>query len=335
MILNSKQSTVLVDNHGRVVNYLRLAVTDRCNLRCSYCMPEDGLKWLQRSALLNEEEMMRLCTILVQMGIQKIRITGGEPFIRKDVMSLLSRLSSLQGVSELSITTNGVLTAPYVPELKALGIRSVNLSLDTLDRNRFFSITRRDELPAVLNTLEQLLRYNLEVKINTVVMQGKNTEDIIPLVELTRTLPVGVRFIEEMPFNGDGHSYSGIEWNYLRILQTIQDHYPEIQKVADAPYATAYNYAIPEHKGTVGLIAAYTRTFCGSCNRMRITPEGVLKTCLYDNGVLQLRDLLRQETDDNKIKTAILQAIGARARDGWEAEKFRAPVHESMATIGG
>src|ERR1043165_1659703 len=165
---------MLRDNHGRIINYLRLAVTDKCNLRCFYCMPEEGIDWLSRSELMSYEELMRMCTLLVRNGISKIRITGGEPFVRKDIMSFIGGLSRLEGLNELTLTTNGVLTAPLVPELKKLGIRSVNLSMDTLDRNRFFAITRRDELPAVLHTLDQLLLHQVQVKLNAVVMEGKN-----------------------------------------------------------------------------------------------------------------------------------------------------------------
>ena len=186
-------SSLLTDNHGRKVNYLRLAVTDRCNLRCFYCMPEDGLNWLSRNELMTYDEMLRICTLLVKMGIDKIRITGGEPFVRKDLMPFLSDLSKLNGLNELTITTNGVQTAPLVPELKKIGIRSVNLSLDTLDANRFFSITFRDEFAQVMKTLEQLLKHDIEVKINAVVMDGKNTQDILPMVELTKELPVTIR----------------------------------------------------------------------------------------------------------------------------------------------
>ncbi|MFL5786972.1 MAG: GTP 3',8-cyclase MoaA, partial [Flavisolibacter sp.] len=193
---------MLKDNHGRIINYLRLAVTDRCNLRCFYCMPEHGLKWLSRNELLTYEEMHRLCAILTDMGVEKIRITGGEPFVRKDLMSFLRRLSKEIKPKELTITTNGVLTAPYINEFHDIGINSVNLSLDTLNRQRFYSITYRDEFAAVMNTLNQLLFHNIEVKLNAVVMDGKNTQDIIPLVGLTKDHPVSVRFIEEMPFNG-------------------------------------------------------------------------------------------------------------------------------------
>jgi molybdenum cofactor biosynthesis protein A len=329
---------VLIDNHGRPINYLRLAVTDRCNLRCFYCMPEEGIDWLSRNELMTYEEMLRICSLLIKMGIQKIRITGGEPFVRKDIMKFLFSLSMIQGLEQITITTNGVLTAPLVPELKKLGIKSVNLSLDTLDKNRFFSIAKRDELPKVLETLDQLLRHNIDVKINAVVMDGKNTQDILPLVELTKDLPVSVRFIEEMPFNGGDSHYTKLQWNYIRILETIKEKYPDIQKILDPLYSTSYNYHVPNHKGDIGIIAAYSRTFCGTCNRIRITPIGILKTCLYDNGVLNIKELVRKKLDDDAIANHLINAIQHRAKTGWEAEKMRkekAPVHESMATIGG
>jgi cyclic pyranopterin phosphate synthase len=301
-------------------------------------MPEEGLNWLTRSELLTYEEMLSVCSLLVKMGIEKIRITGGEPFVRKDIMQLLRALSELQGLNELTITTNGVLTAPFIPELKKIGVRSVNLSLDTLDANRFFAITKRDEFASVMETFEQLLKHDIEVKINAVVMDGKNTQDIIPLVELTRDLPVSVRFIEEMPFNGDGHIYTGLQWDYIRILDEIKQKYPDISKLTDSPYSTSYNYQIPGHKGNVGVIAAYSRTFCGTCNRIRITPDGELKTCLYDTGVLNIKDLIRKGLTDSDLENELLNVFSHRSKDGWEAEKNRSknlPAHESMATIGG
>ncbi len=300
-------------------------------------MPAEGIDWLARKELMTYEEMLRICAVLIKMGIEKIRITGGEPFVRKDIMPFLTELSKLDGLKELTLTTNGVLTAPLVPELKKLGIRSVNLSLDTIDRNRFFAITRRDELPQVLETMDQLLLHGIDVKLNAVVMEGKNTDDILPLVGMTKELPVSVRFIEEMPFNGTGtyqspDSYRDY-WDHVRILETIRQQYPNIQKIPDPQFSTSYNYHIPGHKGNVGIIAAYTRSFCGTCNRIRITPQGMLKTCLYDNGVLNIKDLVREGQGDQNIQTALLNAIGNRAKDGFEAEKNS--VHESMAAIGG
>ena len=328
----------MTDNHGRKINYLRLAVTDKCNLRCFYCMPEEGLNWLGRKELMTYDEMMDICSLLVNMGITKIRITGGEPFVRKDIMQLLTSLSQLEKLNELTITTNGVLTAPHVADLKKIGIQSVNLSLDTMDRDRFFSITRRDELPQVLETLDNLLAHKIATKINAVVMEGKNTQDIIPLAELTKDLEVSVRFIEEMPFNGDDEHTPGIQWNYARILEKIKEKYPLIKKIPDPPFSTSYNYHIPGHKGSIGIIAAYSRSFCGSCNRIRITPVGELKTCLYDDGVLNIKDLKRQGLNNDELKTILLNALDHRPKDGFEAEQKRKeknPVHESMATIGG
>ncbi len=282
--------------------------------------------------------MLRTCTLLVSMGIQKIRITGGEPFVRKDIMKLLTSISELNGLEELTITTNGVLTAPYIAQLKNIRVKSVNLSLDTLDAGRFFTITRRDEFSAVMDTFYELLNHDIEVKINAVVMDGKNTQDIIPLVELTKDLPVSVRFIEEMPFNGDGEIHKSIlSWDHVRILEEIKSVYPQIKKIDDPAYSTAYNYNIPGHIGSVGIIAAYSRTFCGTCNRIRITPQGTLKNCLYDDGVLNIKDLIRSGKNDDTLKETLLNAFNNRVKDGWEAERLveKTGLHESMAAIGG
>jgi cyclic pyranopterin phosphate synthase len=326
---------MLSDRFGRTIKYVRLAVTDRCNLRCTYCMPKQGLDWLPRNELLTYEEMLRISSLLVSMGVEKIRITGGEPFVRKDLMPFLTSLSQLNGLRQITITTNGVLTGPFVPDFPKIGIRAVNLSLDTLDHDRFISIARRDELAQVLETLEVLLRHKIEVKINTVVMENKNIADIIPLVEMTKTLPVSVRFIEEMPFNGGDNRVPVLHWNYKRILELITEHYPAIQKIPDAPNSTSFNYHIPGHRGNVGVIAAYSRLFCGTCDRIRITPMGVLKTCLYDSGAVNIKDAMRNGVDDDELGMIVKNAVLKKAKDGWEAEQKRAPVHESMATIGG
>ncbi|MCB9081052.1 MAG: GTP 3',8-cyclase MoaA [Lewinellaceae bacterium] len=328
----------LFDNHGRVINYLRLAVTDRCNLRCFYCMPEEGINYVPREELLTYEEMVRLLRLLASMGVSKVRITGGEPFIRRDMMDFLRAISQLDGIEQINITTNGTVTAPLVPELKVLGIHSINLSLDTLDRERFHRITRRDALPQVMETLEALLHYGIKTKINAVVMDGQNTDDLIPMVELAREHPLGVRFIEEMPFNGEGNHYPKLTWDHRRILEHLREAYPAIEKIPDPPHSTSYNYQIPGHQGTVGIIAAYSRTFCGTCNRIRLTPQGLLKTCLYDDGVFNVRNLMRAGASEAQLRDAFLEAFAHRAKDGWEAERnrqFGTPVSESMSTIGG
>ncbi len=301
-------------------------------------MPEEGIKYLPKSALLTYEEMERLVRILAGMGVNKVRITGGEPFVRNGLLPFMERIAGIAGIEDLNLTTNGVLTFPYVKELKAMGVRSVNLSLDTLDRARFRVMTRRDELPAVLKTFHQLLDSGIEVKLNMVVMENKNTQDILPMAQLTEIYPVSVRFIEEMPFNGEGVRFGQFTWNYRRILEELITHYPAINKLADGANATAYGYGVPGHKGTMGIIAAYSRSFCGTCNRIRITAQGILKTCLYDDGVLDLRKLLRDGASDGQLEGAFRGAFRSRAKDGFEAEAHRlsqGPVSESMSTIGG
>ncbi|MBK5278258.1 MAG: GTP 3',8-cyclase MoaA [Bacteroidia bacterium] len=327
----------LFDNHGRPISYLRLAVTDRCNLRCFYCMPEEGIKYLPKKELLTFEEIEKLVTMLAQMGITKIRLTGGEPFVRTDLMQLIRKIVQIEGIKDVHLTTNGILTGQHIPELKQLGIASVNLSLDTLDRDRFKMITRRDEFVKTRETLQSLLDHKIPVKINTVVMDGKNIQDINSLVELTKEQNVSVRFIEEMPFNGEGNHYASLTWTYKKILEHIQKEFPDIQKIQDEENSTAYHYKVPGFKGNVGIIAAFSRTFCGSCNRIRITAQGVLKTCLYDDGVLNIRDLLRAGLGDAEVKAQLLMAFSSRPKDGFEAEQNRKfhSVSESMSTIGG
>lgn len=328
----------LYDNHGREINYLRLAVTDRCNLRCFYCMPEEGINYVPRADLLTYEEMIRIVSIGAEMGISKIRITGGEPFVRKGMIDFMERVAEVDGINSIHLTTNGTLTEGIIPRLKGLGLKSVNLSMDTLDPKRFFEITRRDEFEKVFSTLHALIDSGITTKINCVVMHGRNVEDILSFVELTKELPISVRFIEEMPFNGSDRDGSGLYMNHIRILEKIKSVYPDIEKVTDPAFSTSMNYKVPGHEGGVGIIAAYTRTFCGTCNRLRITPVGLLKTCLYDGGVFNIRDLMREGANDDQVKAALLDAIGHRAKDGWEAEarmRNNNPITESMSTIGG
>jgi len=326
---------ILLDNHGRQINYLRLAVTDRCNLRCFYCMPEEGIKYLPRKELLSYEEMERLVTILSGLGINKVRITGGEPFVRQDLISFLTKIQAIPGIKKLTITTNGVITADYLDKLRELGILSVNLSLDTLDPSRFFEITRRDEFAKVYSTFEKLLQSDFDVKINAVVMENKNIDDIVPMVELTRDHPVSVRFIEEMPFNGEGLKYKSLFWTHRKILDHILQFFPETEKLPDEPNSTSANYKVKGYQGSFGIIASYSRLFCGACNRIRITAQGILKTCLYDGGVLNIKELIRSGKGDEEIARELVNAINHRHKDGFEAEKHRKPIHESMSTIGG
>ncbi|GAB4051707.1 GTP 3',8-cyclase MoaA [Spirosoma litoris] len=302
-------------------------------------MPEEGIKYLPKHQVLSYEEMERTVRVLARLGVQKVRITGGEPFVRAGLMNFLHQLAAIDGLNDISLTTNGVLTAPHIADLASLGVKSVNLSLDTLDRERFHKITRRDELPAVMKTLDKLLSAGIQTKINAVVMDGQNIQDIIPLSDLTRTLPVDVRFIEEMPFNGEGSHYPVLHWTHKRIADEIRAHFPDLQKLPDPPFSTSATYQIPGHQGTIGIIAAFSRTFCGTCNRIRLTAQGTLKTCLYDNGVLDVRALLRRGASDEELTAAFLQAFAHRPLNGFEAERHSmqagGSVSESMSTIGG
>jgi len=238
---------MLVDNHNRALNYMRLAVTDRCNLRCFYCMPEEGIKYLPQKELLTFDEILRIVSITARLGISKIRLTGGEPFVRTDLMDLIRQIVKVDGVRELHITTNGILTAPHIRELKDLGIKSINLSLDTLDAGRFKTITRRDEFHKTWSTLQQLIESGIPVKINAVVMENKNIDDIWPMIELTKDQNVSVRFIEEMPFNGspharqEGNHHTKLNWTHKKILSHIKERYPDLVRIKDELYSTSNN----------------------------------------------------------------------------------------------
>lgn len=327
---------MLLDNHGRPINYLRIGVTDRCNLRCFYCMPEEGIDFLAKEELLSYEEIIRLVKLLVTQGLNKVRITGGEPLLRKNILFLFKELHAIDGLDKIALTTNGTLTLRHIDQLLDFGLSQINLSIDSIDAERFYKITRRDCFKEVWKTYKTLLQKPIDLKLNCVVMKGQNIEDLIPMVELGRTDKVSIRFIEEMPFNGEGNRYQELEWNYVRILKHIKDHYGEVDKITDEPFSTSLNYQIPGFKGSFGIIPAYSRTFCGTCNRIRLTPKGILKTCLYDQGVFNVKDIMRAGADDQQLLGAIHEAIGNRSKNGFEAEANRSiNVNESMSSIGG
>jgi cyclic pyranopterin phosphate synthase len=323
----------LIDNHGRTIDYARIAVTDQCNLRCTYCMPEQGLNWLKKDELLTQDEIHKLIQNLAFLGVKKIRFTGGEPFLRKDFLDIVKNTKSIQGISEITITTNGTYTEPYIQELVDLGIKSINLSVDTLDPVRFKKMARRDWLPQVQSTFHRLLDSPIQVKLNAVIMAGQNEEDIEALSKLAISLPVDIRFIEEMPFNGSGINHSRV--SAKDIESKLFELYPALHKLPMKPTATSQEYSHDDFKGKIGIIAAYSRTFCGSCNRIRITPSGHLKTCLYDKSKNGLKPFLNNNSSDFIIREKIIEAVGARFANGFDAEKHRTPIQESMASIGG
>lgn len=300
-------------------------------------MPEEGLPWSNKKQLLSYEEMLRLVAILAEMGISKVRITGGEPFVRKDLIPFMSELSQIEGIEKLSITTNGTAPLKRVADLKDMNIHAVNLSLDTLNKERFHKITRRDEFDQVFAFYKELIESGIRTKINAVVMEEHNLEDILPLAELSHNDPVNVRFIEEMPFNGGSKGYQKINWNYKRIVEHISEKHPDITRLDDHRSSTSYNYKIPGAKGSFGVIPAYSRSICGTCDRIRLTPKGDLMTCLYQNEGFSFRDFMRNGASDQDIKEKFMHFFKNRAKDGFEAEeqKNQSNTFESMATIGG
>jgi len=324
----------LVDNHGRRITYLRLAVTDRCNLRCIYCMPEAGIPFLDRAELLSFEEMERLVRLLVGVGITKVRITGGEPFVRHGVMDFLGRLAAINGLQTIALTTNGIATGPHLARLKELGVAGLNVSLDTLRPERYLAMTRRDGFAAVQQTIRQALELAIPLKINVVIQEGYNTDEIAGLAALARSQPLEVRFIEQMPFNGQC-SVPGEVWRADRILAELREAYPGLLEVKGVQ-GTARLYTAPGFAGRVGIIGAYSRSFCGACGKLRVTPQGMLKTCLYDSGVLDLKQLLRTGAADADILGALREAVARRTVNGHEAERLnRRETRGSMASIGG
>ncbi len=330
--------TQLKDKYGRVIDYIRIAVTDKCNLRCFYCMPNEGIDFVKQDKLMSYEELLRTAHILSKMGISKVRITGGEPFLRKNIMYFIKQLSMIEGINKIAITTNGTQTLNHLDELISYGVKSYNLSIDSIDKDRFFDITRRDYFEKVWNCFEEMSKRDVNLKLNAVVIKDRNIEDLNPMVGLTKEKDISVRFIEEMPFNGTGANYQKLEWDYKKILSHIESHYGKATKLQDEKNSTSLNYQIPGHKGSFGIIPAYSRTFCGTCNRLRLTPKGIIKTCLYDEGIFNIRDLIRAEATDEQIKEAVIEAVGQKYKDGFEAEAKRTKspnVTESMTTIGG
>ena len=327
---------MLIDNHNRKINYLRLAVTDRCNLRCNYCMPSEGINFLDSDKLFTIKELCQLSEIMVGQGIDKIRITGGEPFVRKDLMVLLRHLSGLQALKDISITTNATLIGPHITELKELGIRNINVSLDAISRETFERITRRNQYDTVFRNLERLITEDFQVRINFIVLDGQNIQDILPIMELQKYYPVSVRFLEEMPFNGGSRKFNKILWDYKRILNHITAKFPDFEELPAPATSTSINYKIKGHVGSFGLIPSFSRTFCGSCNRLRISASGDVITCLYGKPTLNLRELFRGSNGVEEVTSAIHMAIGSRAKTGFEAQQLHKEVFDtSMTSIGG
>ena len=329
---------MLKDKFGRQITYLRLAVTDRCNLRCQYCMPAHGIDIVDRKELLTFKEMYRITRVLSELGVNKVRLTGGEPFVRKEFVNFLEMLSFNDKLDEINITTNGALISKYISKLEELKIGTINLSIDSLSKENFAKITRRNVFDEVYKTLDALEKSKLKLKLNVVVQSGVNTHEIIDFIELSKHKNIAVRFIEEMPFNGVGQGNIKEVWNYTKILDLINAHYKETIPLESEKSSTSHNFKVKNYQGTFGIIPAFTRTICNDCNRIRITATGMFKNCLFDEGVFNIRDFIRNGASNEDIKQLFLSIVNEKPKNGFVAEASRKnnkKVSESMSTIGG
>lgn len=296
------------DQWNRKIDYIRISVTDRCNLRCIYCMPEEGVPSIPHEEILTYDEIVRLCRCFLKFGINKVKITGGEPLVRKDIPVLIGQLKALDGMETVTLTTNGLLLEKHLPELMASGLDGVNISLDTLNPLKYERITRKDALKDVLSAIEKALDYqNLKVKINCVPFEDTDKEDIIRIAGLARDFRLGVRFIEMMPIGlGKNFSYYSEE-NIIAVLKEAYGHLEPVDTViGNGP---AHYYSVSGFKGRIGFISARSHKFCNECNRVRLTSQGYLKTCLqYDHGT-DLKTLLRTNEEDSVLEQMIKQTI--------------------------
>jgi len=326
----------LVDGHGRAIGDVRVSVTDRCNFRCQYCMPAEGLPWLERAAVLSYEEIERIVALLGAMGVHDVRLTGGEPLVRRELWRLVARLSALPEVRDLSLTTNGYLLAKQVEQLVAAGLRRVNVSLDSLAADRFFAMTRRDSLGAVLEGLEAAERFSelRPIKVNAVALKGFTEGEVIAFAELARRKPYEVRFIEFMPLDGDRM------WDQDKVLPNavvrdlIHAVHP-LEPVGRAPSGTARRYRFADGRGEIGFISPVTEPFCGDCNRIRLTADGRLRTCLFSVTETDLRAPLRDGASDAELEAIVRDAVWHKELKHGVNEPGFVPPARSMSQIGG
>jgi cyclic pyranopterin phosphate synthase len=324
----------LVDPQGRTLDYLRVAITDRCNLRCRYCMPAEGVPRIPHHDILTFEENLRLCSLFTELGVRKIRVTGGEPLVRKGAVSFLASLAKLPAGPEILLTTNGLVLAEHLEDLKAAGIKRINMSLDSLNAETWFKITRRQGFEKVRSTLDRVLAMGLGLKLNVVVLPGVNDHEIPDFVELTRKAPLAVRFIEPMPFDGAGKALEDTI-DGKEILLRLRGKF-DLTPVNQSADAVDSLFTVRGFKGTVGVIEGHSRTFCAACSRLRIDSRGRLRTCLYGAPGVSLLKLMREGGSDDDLVEAVRTEISYRFRDGKKAELAHHLVGlESMASIGG
>jgi cyclic pyranopterin phosphate synthase len=326
----------LVDGHGRRISDLRVSVTDRCNFRCQYCMPADGLPWLERSEVLTFEEIERVVRLMVAMGVEDVRLTGGEPLVRREFPRLVSMLSVIDGLEDLSLTTNGYLLERDAAALVDAGIDRVNVSIDSLARDRFFQITRRDSLAQVLRGLDTLAEHPEvhPIKVNAVAMRGFTEEEAIPFAEFARTTAFQVRFIEFMPLDADQAWTPDQVLTGEELRQIIHAAFP-LEELPREPSATARVFRFADGKGEIGFINPVSEPFCSDCNRVRLTAEGKLRTCLFSLHETDLREPLRSGATDTELEQIVRDAVWRKELKHHVGERgFRQPAR-SMSAIGG
>lgn len=317
------------DSHGRNINYLRVSVTDRCNLRCIYCMPEEGIKKLDHVDILRFEEILKIVKVAEKLGTNKIRYTGGEPLVMKDIDKLIYETSKLQGIEDIGITTNGILLADMASDLKKAGLKRVNISLDTLDVVKFKSITRTGNLDKVLKSIDKCLSLGIKpVKINTVLMRGVNDTEFEDFLNLTREMPVEVRFIELMPIGEGIKIYDKSKINFMEMLR----NHPELTKVENEKSSTAQLYKLDGAKGKIGFISPVSCKFCADCNKIRLTSTGTIKQCLHSKEEINLKQYLNNE---EMLTNALKKAIFDKPLEHHLEEEKISRSEKMMYQIGG
>ncbi len=323
---------MLVDGHGRVHDYLRISLTEKCNLRCNYCMPENGITLRNKSHFMNADEVIALAKTFVNLGVKKIRITGGEPFVNKDISQILTQISQLN--VDLSITSNAVLLSDYFELLEQLNIRSLNLSIDSLQKDKFNAITRRDLFDTVIKNIKEAIHRGFKLKLNVVVIKGVNDDEIVEFVRWSLRESISVRFIEFMPFDGNHWKVDKV-LSQKNMLEIIAKEFTTetIQKIQDEKNLISRNYKIEGAKGSFGFISTITNSFCGTCNRIRLTADGKIKNCLFSNEELDLLSILRNGEDVTAIIQKAIQSKHAKnAGIDFENQNYK---NRSMTAIGG
>ncbi|XP_075411276.1 molybdenum cofactor biosynthesis protein 1 isoform X3 [Tenrec ecaudatus] len=329
-------STFLTDSFGRQHSYLRISLTEKCNLRCQYCMPEEGVPLTPKADLLTTEEVLALARLFVKEGVDKIRLTGGEPLIRPDVVDIVAQLHRLEGLRTIGVTTNGINLARLLPQLQKAGLNAVNISLDTLVPAKFEFIVRRRGFHKVMEGIHKAIELGYSpVKVNCVVMRGLNEDELLDFAALTEGLPLDIRFIEYMPFDGNRWNFKKMV-SYKEMLDTVQQRWPELEKLPEEEESsTAKAFKIPGFQGQISFITSMSEHFCGTCNRLRITADGNLKVCLFGSSEVSLRDLLRTGASEEELLRIIGAAVGRKKRQHAGMFNISQMKNRPMILIGG